>query len=282
MSRTTVTPIHITDPADPRLDDIRDLNHSDRRPDLPGGKGLVISEGLLVTPRLIESRFPVRTVVGFPDKVKALLDDERVSELLAADDAAIYTVDRDTLKEVAGFDMHRGLVACAARAPELPVADIIAQSRTLMVLEGVGDHENIGAIFRNAAGMHVDGVLFGAACADPLFRRSVRVSMGQVLRLPFATLPGTTTTWQRSLDMLHDAGFHTVAMTPADDATELWEAMDHDKVAIVVGAEGPGLTRHAMRACSQRAKIPMAPGTDSLNVATAAAIACYERLRFCS
>ena len=274
--------MHINDPADPRLDDIRGLNRSDRRPDLPGGKGLVISEGLLVTPRLVASRFPVRTVIGFPDKVAELLADDTVAQRLTELGTNIYTVDRPTLAAAAGFDMHRGLVACADRAPAFTVAEVVNKARTLVVLEGVGDHENIGAIFRNAAGLGVDGVLFGAACADPLFRRSVRVSMGQVLQLPFATLPGTTTTWQRSLAELHAAGFHTVAMTPAEDATELWQAMDHEKVAIVVGAEGPGMTEHAMRACSQRAKIPMAPGTDSLNVATAAAIACYERLRFCS
>ena len=168
----------------------------------------------------------------------------------------------------------------ADRAPEPSVADVVAGARTLLVLEGVGDHENIGAMFRNAAGMGVDGVLFGAACADPLYRRAVRVSMGHVLRTPFAHLPGTTTTWQRSLDQLHDEGFRTVAMTPGEGSVPLWEAMAAEKVAILVGAEGPGLTEHAMRAADVRARIPMAEGTDSLNVATAAAIGFYERLRF--
>lgn len=156
-------------------------------------------------------------------------------------------------------------------------------SGVIAVLEGVGDHENIGSIFRNAAGLNVDAVLFGAATADPLYRRSVRVSMGHVLRLPWARFPGTTTTWQRDLELLQRRGYEVVALTPAGDTT-LREAtevarMRGRKVAVMVGAEGPGLTEHAMRAADVRASIPMARGTDSLNVATAAAIAFYEAVR---
>lgn len=273
--------IRVDDPADPRLDDIRDLNRSDSRPDLPGGKGLVIAEGMLIVPRLLDSRFPTRCVVGTAAKLEALR--EQVGQSL--DDVPVYEVTRSTLAAVAGFDMHRGLVAAADRATERTVDDVVDGSETLLILEGVGDHENIGSLFRNAAGMDVDGVLFGAACADPLYRRSVRVSMGHVLRLPFAHLPGTTTTWQRSLEGLKEKGFRIVAMTPGEGSVPLWEAMtdEHgepvDKIAIVVGAEGPGMTEHAMRACDLRARIPMAPGTDSLNVATSAAVGFYERQR---
>ena len=159
-----------------------------------------------------------------------------------------FEVDRPVLAEAVGFDLHRGLLGVADRAPDPTVAEVVAGARTLLILEGVGDHENIGAMFRNAAGMGVDGVLFGAACADPLYRRAVRVSMGHVLRTPFAHLPGTTTTWQRSLEGLRDEGFRIVAMTPGEGSVPLWEAMAHEKVAILVGAEGPGLTEHAMRA----------------------------------
>ena len=148
------------------------------------------------------------------------------------------------------------------------------------MLEGVGDHENIGAIFRHAAGMGVDAVLLGSGAADPLYRRSVRVSMGHVLRLPFAHLEGGFTTWQRSLQALADASFTLISLTPNPQAVHLAQAMHGlDKVAMLVGAEGPGLTEHAMKATDVRARIPMAPGTDSLNVATAAAIAFYERQR---
>jgi len=275
--------VRVADASDPRLDDVRDLNRSDSRPDLPGGKGLVIAEGALIVPRLAGSRFPLRGIVGTPRRLDSL-DDDLSSGDPAAREAALsvpwFEVDRPVLAGAVGFDLHRGLLGVADRAPEPAVAEVVDGARTLLILEGVGDHENIGAMFRNAAGMGVDGVLFGAACADPLYRRAVRVSMGHVLRTPFAHLPGTTTTWQRSLEGLRDEGFRIVAMTPGEGAVPLWEAMAHEKVAILVGAEGPGLTEHAMRAADVRARIPMADGTDSLNVATAAAIGFYERLRF--
>lgn len=261
--------MRIDDPSDPRLDDIRDLKHSDAK------KGLVFAEGPLVAGRLVESRFPVRAVFGFGGRLESFLLDH-------GDDvgAPVYEVPRAVMAEVAGYDMHRGLLVSADKPAPLPVADVLAGARTLVVLEGVGDHENIGSIFRNAAGMGVDGVLFGASTADPLYRRSVRVSMGHVLRLPFAHLEGTTTTWQRSLEQLRADGWWLIALTPSDDAVELKDAVaGHDKIAFLVGGEGPGLTRHAMAATDVRAKIPMAPGTDSLNVATAAAIAFYERMR---
>lgn len=259
----------ISDPLDPRLDDIRDLNSSDA-----SGEGLVIAEGHLVVARLMESRFPVRCLVGFGAK----LDD--FADRYGPPDCPVYEVSREVLKQVAGFDMHRGLVAAADRAPALEVADVIDAASTLVVMEGVGDHENIGAIFRNAAGMDVDGVLLGSGAADPLYRRSVRVSMGHVLRLPFTRLAGGYTTWQRSLSLLSDAGFRLISLTPDPSAVHLAEAMaGAEKVALLVGAEGPGLTEHAMRATEVRARIPMASGTDSLNVATSAAIAFYERQR---
>jgi len=269
--------ITITDPADPRLDDVRDLKTMDNT------KGLVFGEGPLVAGRVIDSRYPLRCIVGFEKKLATFFA-QREEEGLPPIDVPVYTVTRDLLAEVAGYDMHRGLIAVADRAPEWSV-DKLLDARTLVVLEGVGDRENIGAIFRNAAGMGVDGVLLGAGTADPLYRRSVRVSMGHVLRLPFAHLAGTVTTWQRSLEQLREAGFHLVSLTPDERAEHLADALvdgtgaPHEKVALLVGGEGPGLTEHAMRATDIRARIPMANGTDSLNVATSAAIAFYERDR---
>ena len=266
-----------TDPADPRLDDVRDLKTMDN------AKGLVFGEGPLVGGRVIDSRYPLRCVVGFEKKLNTFLA-QREEEGLPPIDVPVYVVTRELLAEVAGYDMHRGIIAVADRAPERDV-DKLLDSRTLVVLEGVGDHENIGAIFRNAAGMGVDGVLLGAGTADPLYRRSVRVSMGHVLRLPFAHLEGTVTTWQRSLEQLREAGFRLVSLTPDDKAEHLANALiddtgaPYEKVALLVGGEGPGLTEHAMRATDIRARIPMANGTDSLNVATSAAIAFYERDR---
>lgn len=314
-----LSPIRIDDPRDPRLDDFRNLNASDKK----SGEQLIIAEGTLVVPRLLASPYPTRAVVGFPGKLRAI--EEELSCSLSSGDAtfSVFEVSREVLKEVAGFDMHRGLVASADRLPTSVasaattvsttgpagsggvtgaqdtgtggagtsaveavldhVEEIPEASGVIAVLEGVGDHENIGSIFRNAAGLNVDAVLFGAATADPLYRRSVRVSMGHVLRLPWAKFPGTTTTWQRDLELLQRRGYEVVALTPAGDIT-LREATEAargrgKKVAVMVGAEGPGLTEHAMRAADVRASIPMAHGTDSLNVATAAAIAFYEAVR---
>lgn len=269
--------IRITDPADPRLDDVRDLKTMDNT------KGLIFGEGPIVAGRVIDSRYPLRCVVGFEKKLDTFFA-QREEEGFPPVDVPVYSVTRELLAEVAGYDMHRGLIAVAGKAPERAV-DTLFDARTLVVLEGVGDHENIGAIFRNAAGMGVDGVLLGAGTADPLYRRSVRVSMGHVLRLPFAHLDGTVTTWQRSLEQLREAGFHLVSLTPDDKAEHLADALidasgaPYEKIALLVGGEGPGLTEHAMRATDIRARIPMANGTDSLNVATSAAIAFYERNR---
>jgi len=158
------------------------------------------------------------------------------------------------------------------------VSDVIRGARTVAVLEGVNDHENLGSIFRNAAGLGVDGVIFGTGCADPLYRRAVRVSMGHALLVPFAKAQQ----WPADLNQLRDNGFRLLAMTPNPAAQTLAEAIDglaDQKVAILVGAEGPGLTETAMRASDTRVRIPMARGTDSLNVATAAALAFYERAR---
>ncbi|QPK79756.1 RNA methyltransferase [Corynebacterium lizhenjunii] len=271
MSFQTPAPaaVSITDPADPRLDDIRDLKSADK-----AGRGLVFAEGPLCVERLLDSPYPVRCLVGFAHKLAPF------AQRAAQEGIAVYEVSRETLAQVAGFDMHRGLVATADRVEPWSVEGVISQARTLVVMEGVGDHENIGAIFRNAAGMDVDGVLLGSGVADPLYRRSVRVSMGHVLRLPWARLAGGFTTWQRSLAQLADADFKLVSLTPHPEAVHIAQALaGAPKVALLVGAEGPGLTEHAMRATHERARIPMAPGTDSLNVATSAAIAFYERQR---
>lgn len=264
--------IDVADPADPRLDDFRDLNSVDRRPDLPGGKGLVIAEGVLVVQRMLASRFATRALLG---------TDRRLGELardLTRTEAPYYRVDADVMAEVVGFHLNRGVLASASRPAEPTVTQVLAGARTVVVLEGVNDHENLGSIFRNAAGLGVDAVVFGAGCADPLYRRAVRVSMGHALLVPYAR----ASSWPCELNIVRDNGFHLLAMTPDGSARSLPEAMDQlgaEKVAILVGAEGPGLTERAMRASDLRVRIPMSRGTDSLNVATAAALAFYERVR---
>lgn len=281
--------IDIADPADPRLDDFRDLNSSDRRPDLPEGKGLVIAEGVLVVQRLLASRFAPISLLGVDRRLGELAGD------LHGVEVPFYRTSAEVMAEVVGFHLNRGVLAAAHRPPALELAavldgasaatgDVTAASaatgdvtgvRTVAVLEGVNDHENLGAMFRNAAGLGADAILFGDRCADPLYRRAVRVSMGHVLRVPFARVPD----WPRGLSALRERGFQLISLTPDPDAVPLAKAMTGEKVALLLGAEGPGLTEHAMRATDIRARIPMAPGTDSLNVATAAAMAFYERVR---
>lgn len=264
------TVVDVTDPDDPRLDDFRDLNSVDRRPDLPTGKGLVIAEGVLVVQRMLASRFSPRALLG---------TDRRLAEL-AADltgcDAPYYRVSAEVMAEAVGFHLNRGVLAAASRVPEPSVVELIAGARTIAVLEGVNDHENLGSIFRNAAGLGVDAVLFGRGCADPLYRRAVRVSMGHALLVPYTRAES----WPADLTVLREHGFRLLAMTPDPQADLLSDAMvqaGDAKVAILVGAEGPGLSETAMRASDLRVRIPMSRGTDSLNVATAAALAFYER-----
>jgi tRNA G18 (ribose-2'-O)-methylase SpoU len=264
--------LDVNDPDDPRLDDFRDLNSIDRRPDLPTGKGLVIAEGVLVVQRMLASRFAPIALLG---------TDRRLAELsadLAGVDAPYYRASADVMARVVGFHLNRGVLAAARRVPEPSVAEVIDRAHTVAVLEGVNDHENLGSIFRNAAGLGVDAVMFGSGCADPLYRRAVRVSMGHALLVPYAR----TAQWPGDLALLRERGFRLLAMTPSDAAESLPAAMaaiGQDRVAILVGAEGPGLTPMALRASDVQVRIPMARGTDSLNVATAAALAFYERVR---
>lgn len=255
----------IDDPADPRIDDYRDLTHADRRPDRPGGRGLVIAEGVVVVRRLLDSPYPLRSVLGVPRRLADLGAD------LAPFDVPAFEADADTMATAVGFHLNRGVLAVADRAPELDVATLVRDARTVAVLEGVGDHENLGALFRNAAALGVDAVLLGPRCSDPLYRRSVRVSMGHVLRVPFATLPGR---WPDSLDEMRAAGLRVAALTPAPDAVPISAAgLAGERVALLLGAEGPGLSDAALAAADVRVRIPMATGVDSLNVATAGAVA---------
>lgn len=249
----------IDDPADPRLDDFRDLTDADVRPDR---RGVVIAEGVNVVDRLARSPYPVRAVIGVPERLVAL---QPVLEPL---DVPVYSVDKWTLSSVVGFRVTRGVLASADRPPPVSSAALLTRGERIVVLEGLNDFENLGALFRNAAAFGVDAVLLDPRCADPLYRRSVRVSMGHALTVPFAVLDGP---WPASLSALRD--FSVLAMTPDPSATPLREIDVPKRWAVLLGAEGPGLSDGAMAAADLRVRIPMAEGVDSLNVATAAAVA---------
>jgi tRNA G18 (ribose-2'-O)-methylase SpoU len=262
--------IDIADAADARLGDFRDLKRADRRPDRPGGRGLVIAEGTIVVRRLIASSYPLRALLGVARRYDELRGD------LADCPVPFYVADAETMAEVVGFHLNRGVLATADRAVFPDAADLLVPGGRVAVLEGVGDHENIGAIFRNAAALGIDAVLLAGRCADPLYRRSVRVSMGNVLAVPFAQIPPLA---DGGADLLRGKGFRIVALTPRADAVPIGSAAAAlgggalAGVAIVLGSEGPGLSTESMAAADILARIPMTPGVDSLNVATAGAIA---------
>ncbi|SFP46324.1 tRNA G18 (ribose-2'-O)-methylase SpoU [Amycolatopsis arida] len=260
--------IFTDDAGDPRLTDFRDLTTADRRPDRPGGRGLVIAEGTVVVRRLLASRYPVRAVLGVRRRIDELAAD------LADMAVPAYVTSADTMARVVGFHLNRGVLAVAGRPEPLTADQVAAGARVLAVLEGVGDHENLGALFRNAAALGVGGVLLGPGCSDPLYRRSVRVSMGNVLRVPFAPVRE----WPGGLDRLRADGVRLAALTPRPDALDLraFRRSAPDRVALLLGAEGPGLSPAALAAADVAVRIPMAAGVDSLNVATAAAIAFHE------
>ena len=256
----------ITDPDDPRLDDFRDLSDADVRPDR---RGVVIAEGVSVVERLLGSPYPVRAVVGVAAKLDALAAHLEAVGAAGAGSVPVYRVDKWVLSAVVGFRVTRGVLASADRlAPSDPVA-LLDPARRVVVLEQLNDFENLGAVFRNAAAFGVDAVLLDPRTADPLYRRSVRVSMGHVLRVPFARVPAP---WPDGLDLLRQRGFTVLAMTPRSSARPLRSVDTPARWAVMVGAEGDGLSEAALAAADQHVRIPMAPGVDSLNVATAAAV----------
>jgi tRNA G18 (ribose-2'-O)-methylase SpoU len=253
--------VEVSDPADPRLADFRDLTDADVRPDR---RGIVIAEGVNVVARLIRSSYPVRAVFGVHTRVDALRVD------LDPLDVPVYVADKWLLSQVVGFRVTRGLLASASRPEPLDPAALLASAQRVVVLEGLNDFENLGALFRNAAAFGVDAVLMDRLCADPLYRRSVRVSMGHVLHVPFAVLPGR---WPGALRAVTDAGLRLLALTPRPSATALRDIEVPPRWAVLVGAEGPGLSDDALAVADEQVRIPMADGVDSLNVATAAAVA---------
>jgi tRNA G18 (ribose-2'-O)-methylase SpoU len=265
--RVPAAPIPIRDPADPRVADFRDLKAGDRPAGRPRGSGPVIVEGGPAVQRLLASPYRVRAVFGVPGRVAALG---------LPDDIPAFEADKWVLSEVIGFRLTRGVLASADRRPPADLDDLLAgpvpaAPRRLAVLEALNDAENLGSIARSALALGVDGLLLDPQCADPLYRRSVRVSMGHVLALPFAVLAD----WPGDLVRLRDAGYVTVALTPATDAIDLddIDPRAHPRTAVLLGAEGPGLTDQAQREAQVRARIRMRPGIDSLGVAAAAAIA---------
>jgi tRNA G18 (ribose-2'-O)-methylase SpoU len=262
--------IEVSDPADPRLVDYRDLRDVQLRKSVEAEQGLFLAEGEKVVRRAAAAGFVARSFLMAPKWLEGLAD------VLAASDAPCYVMSEKAAEEVTGFHVHRGALASFERRPLPELDEVLAGARSVLVLEDVVDHSNIGAAFRAAAGLGFDAVLLSPRCADPLYRRAIKVSMGTVFAVPWTRLPD----WYDALPSLSERGFTTVALTLAEDAVDIEKAVAGiDKVALVLGTEGRGLSGHWQRVADRRAIIPMAEGVDSLNVAAAAAVACYVTSR---
>ena len=257
--------IGLSDPHDPRFDDYRRLNDQVFRRTYEGDE-IFIAEGYVAVDRAIESGHPVRSVLLAPSRVERFAH----AELLAARGVPVYVAERLVIGEVVGFDLHRGVVAAAERRPPTPIGSLLADARRVAVLEGLNDNENLGAIARAARAFGIDGLLLDPTCTDPYSRRTVRVSMGEVLSLPIARAPDET--WPDVITDVATAGLDVWAMTPAHDADDLWTLEVPERVAVMFGAEGPGLSRRALERAPRRVRIPISPTVDSLNVGHAAAV----------
>lgn len=257
----------ITDLSAPELLDFHGLTDvALRRVSEPAG-GLYIAESSKVIARAIAAGHQPRAALV----LEQWLPD--ISTLLEQFDVPVFVGPPELLQSLTGFDMHRGALASMHR-PVLPdPAALLEGARRVVVIEDVVDHTNVGAIFRSVAGLGADAVFVTPRCADPLYRRSVRVSMGTVLQVPWTRLPE----WPLGADVLKAAGFHLAALALADNAVSLeqFAAGPPAKVAILLGAEGDGLSRQALELADTIVTIPMLHGVDSLNVAAASAVALY-------
>ena len=262
--------VPIDDPDDDRIDDYVSLNDRDLRrlrARSSGGEGnILIAEGATVVRQLLASRHRVRSLLVTERGLRALGTDPLGTE------APVYLVPQPLVEAIAGYNFHRGAMASADRAPLPDLNGVLAGAGLLLLAEGVNDHENLGALFRNAAALGAAGVLLDPTSADPLYRRSIRVSMGHVLHLPFTRM----TDWPATIGRLQERGFEVLALTPAGDADDVRQVARRPRQALLVGAEGAGLSPAALGAADRRVRVPLSPGVDSLNVATAAAIALHH------
>jgi tRNA G18 (ribose-2'-O)-methylase SpoU len=257
--------VHVSEATDPRLADYVSLTDVHLRRSLEAAHGLFIAEGEKVIRRAISAGYPVRSILVADDKLPTIAD------VAATVPAPLYVLPVEAAEQLTGFRVHRGALASMQRLPLPPVADVLAGARRIVVLEDVVDHANVGAVFRCAAALGFDGVLLAPRCADPLYRRAVKVSMGAVLNVPYARL----TDWCHGLAELRAAGFQLLALTPDPSAQPIDGVNPAGKLALMIGGEGHGLSSRWLAAADQAVRIPMSRGIDSLNVASATAIACY-------
>ena len=277
----------VTDPADPRLADYVRLRDVNLRRSLEAEHGLFLAEGEKVIRRAVAAGHPVRSLLMSRRWFEPLAD------VLDGVDAPVYVADDATVESITGFPVHRGALASLERLP-LPGVDAVLAGahregvpgvparppRRILVLEDLVDHANVGSIYRCAAALGVDAIILSPRCADPLYRRAIKVSMGAVFAIPYARM----TNWRDDLAKLRADGFVLLALTPDQAATPMDRAPAGDRVALMLGSEGDGLSSHWLDEADEPVCIPMSPdalsaGVDSLNVTAAAAIACHALLQ---
>jgi tRNA G18 (ribose-2'-O)-methylase SpoU len=262
-----IVPVVASD--DPRLDDYRQLRDVALRTHLESTHGVFIAEGAKVIRRAVAAGYRPRSLLMSQRWLDSLAD------VRAAVDAPVYLAADDVVEAVSGFHVHRGALASLHRPPPARVADVLAGATRVLVLEDVNDHTNVGAIFRNAAAFGMDAVLLSPRCADPLYRRSIKVSMGAVFRVPYARLDD----WRAAPQMLRNRGFAVLALTPAAHAVDLDQLDVPDRLALLLGSEGHGLSDRWLADVDLAVRIPMAEGVDSLNVAATSAVVAYAVTR---
>ena len=270
--------IEITDFSAPELDPFARLTEAQLRSKADPENSLFIAESPKVILRALDAGY-------IP--ISLLMERKHItgqgSEVIArCGDIPVYTADSHLLEGLTGYALTRGILCAMRRRPLPTVEEVCANARRIAVLEGIVDPTNVGAIFRSAAALNLDAVLVTPTCCDPLYRRSVRVSMGTVFQIPWTRIGNTAADWPESgMAQLRSLGFQTAAMALSDDSVSVEDPALHsvDKLAMILGTEGDGLAHHTIADCDYTVRIPMAHQVDSLNVAAASAVAFWE-LRF--
>ena len=267
--------IEITDFHAPELDPYARLTQNQLRNRLEPEKGIFIAESPKVIDRALDAGYkPVSLLME-----RKQITGPAAGILSRCGDAPVYTADRELLAELTGFELTRGVLCAFRRPAPRPVEELCKNARRMVVLEGIVDSTNVGAIFRSAAALNMDAVLINPSCCDPLCRRAVRVSMGTVFQVPWGQLGETPADWpEKGMDILHSLGFKTAAMALSDRSVSIDDEQlaKEPKLAIVLGTEGDGLAAGTIASCDYTVKIPMSHGVDSLNVAAASAVAFWQ------
>ena len=263
-------PITMTSADDPRLSDYVALTDVALRRRLEPKHGLFIAESEKVIRRALAAGYRPRSYLMAPRWLSDLAD---LVDSAEADGIPVFTGEPAVIESLTGFHLHRGALAAMERLALPTVTTILGRARRVIVLEDIVDHTNVGAVFRSAAALGVDAVLVTPRCADPLYRRAIRVSMGTVFQVPWTRIDP----WPDSVEVLHGLGFEVaaLALTAASVSLEDYAADAPQRVALVVGTEGDGLSARTLHAVDRSVRIPMAGGVDSLNVAAAAAVAAW-------